>query len=79
MVAGCFVVKGRAARKMKVDVVRDGEVVHTGEIGTLKRFKDDVREVLEGYECGLTLNNYDKLVEGDILELYDLEQIARTL
>ncbi len=79
MVAGCFVVKGRAARKMKVDVVRDGEVVHTGEIGTLKRFKDDVREVLEGYECGLTLNNYDKLAEGDILELYDLEQIARTL
>ncbi len=79
MVAGCFVVKGKATRKMKVDVVRDGDVVHTGEIGTLKRFKDDVREVSEGYECGLTLNKYDKLMEGDILELYEIEQVARTL
>ncbi len=79
MVAGCFVVKGKASRKMKADVVREGEVVHTSEIGTLKRFKDDVREVAEGYECGLTLNNYDKLMEGDILELYELEQVARTL
>jgi len=79
MVAGCFVLKGKASRKMKVDVVREGEIVHTSEVGTLKRFKDDVREVAEGYECGLTLNNYDKLMEGDILELYELEQVARTL
>ncbi|MFP4472405.1 MAG: translation initiation factor IF-2 [Candidatus Omnitrophota bacterium] len=79
MVAGCFVTKGKVHRKDLVDVLRDGEIVHTGAISTLKRFKDDVREVAEGYECGLTLERYDDLQEGDLLDVYTEEEIARTL
>lgn len=78
IVAGCFVVKGRATRKSKVDVTRNGEVVFSGEIASLKRFKDDVKEVQEGYECGVTVAGFDAIEAGDILETYEVETIART-
>lgn len=79
IVAGCFVVKGKVNRKAKIDVIRNGETAHSGTISSLKRFKDDVREVSEGYECGISLQGYDKIQPGDILEAYEVETIARTL
>ncbi len=79
MVAGCFVTKGKVTRKAEIDVIRNGEVVHTGRIKALKRFKDDVREVNEGYECGISLENYSAIEAGDILETFEVETIARTL
>ena len=79
IVAGCQVLKGKVYRKSMVDVIRNGEVVYSGIISSLKRFKDDVREVNEGYECGVTLDNYDKIQAGDILEAFEVETIARTL
>ncbi|MCK5214761.1 MAG: translation initiation factor IF-2 [Candidatus Omnitrophica bacterium] len=79
IIAGCFVLKGKVTRKVKVDVVRNGEVVHTGQITTLKRFKDDVREVSEGFECGISVDKYTGYEAGDIFEAYEIETIARTL
>ena len=79
IVAGCFVQKGKVRRKDKADVVRNGEVVHSGSVSTLKRFKDDVKEVTEGTECGLTIHGFDAIQVGDIVEVYEVEQIARTL
>jgi translation initiation factor IF-2 len=79
LVAGCYVQKGRVLRNIKVDVLRNGEVVHTGTISTLKRFKDDVREVNEGFECGISVSGYDKVEVGDILDVYEVETIARSL
>jgi translation initiation factor IF-2 len=79
IVAGCYVTKGKVLRKAKVDVIRNGDIVHSGTISSLKRFKDDVREVNEGTECGITLDNYDKIQAGDILEAYEIEKVAQTL
>ena len=79
IVAGCFVLKGRAIRKSLVDIMRNGSVVFSGEIASLKRFKDDVREVQEGYECGVTIAGFDAIEAGDVLETYEVESIARTL
>jgi len=79
MVAGCFVQKGRIHRKAKVSIIRNGEEVFAGDMESLKRFKDDVREVKEGFECGITIKNYDKLQAGDIIEAYELERIERSL
>ncbi|MCX5711159.1 MAG: translation initiation factor IF-2, partial [Candidatus Omnitrophica bacterium] len=79
MVAGCFVTKGKVNRNCMVDVMRNGEMVFEGKLSSLKRFKDDVRDVAEGFECGLTVGGYDKLMEGDIIEAYDIEKIARKL
>lgn len=79
IVAGCFVAKGKVTRKVMVDVVRNGEVVFSGSLSSLKRFKDDVREVTEGFECGLTINGFDAIQVGDIIDAYELEKIARTL
>ena len=79
IVAGCFVLKGKILRKAMVDEMRDGQAVHTGTISSLKRFKDDVREVQEGYECGITIEGFDKIQAGDILEAFEIETIARTL
>jgi len=79
MVAGCFVTKGKVTRKAEIDVIRDGEVVHSGRIKALKRFKDDVREVNEGYECGISLENFAGVEAGDILETFEIETTARTL
>ncbi len=75
MVAGCYVTEGKVERKAKLRVVRDGIVVHEGDIASLKRFKDDAKEVAQGYECGITIEKYQDLKEGDIFEIFQMEQI----
>ena len=77
-IAGCYVLTGKLTRSARVRVVRNGSIVHEGGIGTLKRFADDVREVLTGYECGLHLDNFDDIHEGDIVEAYEIKEVART-
>jgi translation initiation factor IF-2 len=78
-VAGCMVLSGLVKRGSMVRVLRDNVVIHTGELDSLKRFKDDVREVKEGFECGLSLKNYNDINEGDQLEVFEVQEIARTL
>ena len=79
-VAGCYVTEGLARRSgAKVRVLRDNVVIHDGELDSLKRFKDDVREVKAGFECGLSLKNFDDLKVGDQLEVYEVVEVARTL
>ncbi|MFY9402310.1 MAG: translation initiation factor IF-2 [Candidatus Omnitrophota bacterium] len=78
-VAGCFVVKGKFNRTCLVILTRNGQEVFTGKLSSLKRFKDDVREVLEGFECGISLAGFDQLMEGDIIESYIVERIARKI
>jgi translation initiation factor IF-2 len=78
-VAGCYVTEGVIDRRARVRVVRDGVQAYEGEIGSLKRFKDDVREVREGFECGLNVQGYNDLKIGDRLESYRIESVARTL
>ena len=75
-IAGCYVVEGKVTNSSKVRVVRDGIVVHEGVIESLRRFKDDVKEVAQGFECGITLERFSDLKEGDIFEVYDMEEIA---
>ena len=79
IVAGCYVLKGKVQRKAHVELIRNGESIHTGTISTLKRFKDDVREVTEGMECGVSVSNFDKYEQGDILETFELQSIAQKL
>ncbi|HEY8418599.1 MAG TPA: translation initiation factor IF-2 [Limnochordales bacterium] len=76
-VAGCYVTEGKIVRGAQVRVIRDGTVVHEGPMSSLKRFKDDVREVTEGYECGIGLERFQDLKEGDILEAFRMEEVAR--
>jgi translation initiation factor IF-2 len=78
-VAGCMVTEGVIDRRHKVRLVRDGIQVYNGELASLKRFKDDVREVREGFECGLNLANFNDVKVGDIIECYRVEEVARTL
>jgi len=78
-VAGCFVTKGKINRSCSIDLLRNGEAVFEGKISSLKRFKDDVKEVLEGFECGISLIGFEDVREGDIIEAYDIEKIARKL
>jgi len=78
-IAGCMVLDGKITRNTKVRVVRDGIVVHSGELGSLKRFKDDVKEVSTGYECGLSIANFNDIRVGDIIEGYVQEEVKRTL
>ena len=78
-VAGCMVTEGEIHRRGKVRVIRDGIQVYEGELGSLKRFKDDVREVREGFECGLNVANFNDIKVGDIVESYRVEEVARTL
>ncbi|HZU82048.1 MAG TPA: translation initiation factor IF-2 [Polyangiaceae bacterium] len=78
-VAGCHVIEGKIVRSGKVRLVRDGVVVWDGKIGSLKRFKDDVREVVEGFECGISLDGYNDLKEKDVLECYEVEEIKQKL
>ncbi len=78
-VAGCRVLSGLVRRSAQVRVLRDNVVIHTGELDSLKRFKDDVREVQEGFECGLSLRSFQDLQEGDQLEVFEVKEIARTL
>jgi translation initiation factor IF-2 len=79
LIAGCFVTKGKDNRNCMVTVLRNGAVAFEGKISSLKRFKDDVREVGEGFECGIAIAGFDQLMEGDIIEAYDIEKIARKL
>ena len=76
-VAGCYVTDGRIARNAQVRVLRDDVVVHEGKIDSLKRFKDDVKEVAEGYECGIGLVNYNDIKEGDVFEAFTEEEVER--
>jgi len=78
-VAGCYVVDGLVKRTAQVRVLRDNVVIHTGEIESLKRFKDDAREVKAGFECGMSLKNFSDLKEGDQFEVLDVLEVARTL
>jgi len=78
-VAGCHVLDGLVKRGAMVRLLRDNVVVWTGELDTLKRFKDDVREVKAGFECGLSLRNYQDIQVGDQLEVFEVQEIARTL
>jgi translation initiation factor IF-2 len=78
-VAGCYVLDGLVKRSAQVRVLRDNVVVHTGEIDSLKRFKDDVREVKAGFECGMSLKNFSDLKEGDQFEVFEVLEVARTL
>ncbi|GAB3188880.1 translation initiation factor IF-2 [Hydrogenophaga aquatica] len=78
-VAGCMITHGRATRSAHFRLLRDNVVVYTGELDSLKREKDDVREVKEGFECGIKLKNYNDIKEGDVLELFEIKEIARTI
>jgi translation initiation factor IF-2 len=78
-VAGCMVLDGKVTRNTKIRVIRDGIVVYTGMLGSLKRFKDDVKEVSSGYECGLNIDNFNDIKVGDIIEGYELTEIKRKL
>jgi translation initiation factor IF-2 len=78
-VAGCMVLEGLVRRNALVRVLRDNVVVHTGEIDSLKRFKDDAREVKAGFECGMSIKNFNDLKVGDQFEIYEVQEVARTL
>jgi len=78
-VAGCYVVDGLVRRNAQVRVLRDNVVIHTGEIESLKRFKDDAREVKAGFECGMSLKNFSDIKEGDQFEVFEVLEVARTL
>jgi translation initiation factor IF-2 len=77
-VAGCYVRNGTITRGSRVRFLREGVVIWNGQIASLRRFKDDVREVASGFECGIGLENYQDLKQGDLIETYDLREIART-
>ena len=78
-IAGCMVTEGVVRRGARVRLLRDSVVVWTGELDSLKRFKDDVREVRDGFECGLTLKNHNDIKVGDQLEVFEVKEVARTL
>ena len=78
-IAGCMVTDGFVKRDSKVRVIRNNVVIHTSELSSLKRFKDDVKEVRMGFECGLMIKNFNEIMEGDQLECYDVVEVARTL
>ncbi|HVE48270.1 MAG TPA: translation initiation factor IF-2 [Casimicrobiaceae bacterium] len=78
-VAGCYVLEGAVRRGAKIRVLRDNVVIHDGELDSLKRFKDDVREVKAGFECGLSIRNWNEVQKGDQLEAYEVVEVARTL
>ena len=78
-VAGCYVQEGKITRNNKIRLIRDGIVIHEGEIASLKRFKDDVREVDAGYECGLNIANFNDIKVGDIIEAYKIIETKKKL
>ena len=79
VIAGSYVTDGLLRRGARVRLVRDGTVVYTGQIASLRRFNDDVREVQTGFECGVVLQNFQDVKEGDVLEAYDTRQVEREL
>jgi translation initiation factor IF-2 len=78
-IAGCMVTRGQIVRNARARVVRDGVIVYDGRIGSLRRFKDDVREVAEGFECGIGIENFNDVKEGDVIEAYEVREVARQL
>jgi translation initiation factor IF-2 len=78
-IAGCHVTQGKIVRTANIRLVRDGTIVYDGRIGSLKRFKDDAREVEEGFECGITIENFQDVKEGDVIEAYETRQVERQL
>jgi translation initiation factor IF-2 len=78
-IAGCYVMDGKITRNNKIRVIRDGIVVHSGELEALKRFKDDVKDVTKGYECGIKIKNYNDVMQGDIIESYEQVEVKRKL
>jgi len=78
-VAGCYVLDGMIKRGSKIRLLRSDVVVHSGELDSLKRFKDDAKEVLSGMECGLTIKNFTDVKAGDVVEAYEIEEVKRTL
>ena len=77
IIAGCYVQEGKMTRNAKLRLVRDGIVIHEGVVSSLKRFKDDAREVLTGFECGLGIENYNDIKEGDIIEAFEMQEVER--
>ncbi len=78
-IAGCMVLSGIVRRNSQIRLLRNNVVIHTGELASLKRFKDDAREVREGFECGLNLKNFDDIMEGDQIEAFEIQEVARSL
>ena len=78
-IAGAIVRDGRIKARSKVRVVRDGIVIYTGDLGSLKRFKGDVKEVVSGYDCGLSVQGYNDIREGDIIEAFEEVEVKKTL
>ena len=78
-VAGCFVIDGKITRNSRVRLIRDGVVIYTGELGSLKRFKDDVKEVAKGFECGLNIDKFNDIKVGDQIEAYEEVEVKQTL
>lgn len=76
-IAGCYVISGKVERNAGVRVIRENVVIHDGHLATLKRFKDDVKEVTKGFECGVQIENYNDIKEGDVIEVYIMEEIKR--
>ena len=78
-VAGCYVTDGKIMRNSKIRLIRDGIVIFTGELSSLRKVKDDVKEMTKGFECGLSINNYNDIQEGDIIEAYEEKEVQRTI
>jgi translation initiation factor IF-2 len=77
VIAGSYITDGKVTRQSQIRIVRDGVVIFEDKISSLKRFKDDVKEVAQGYECGIGLDKYDDIHLGDILEAFIMEEVAR--
>jgi translation initiation factor IF-2 len=78
-IGGCFVTEGKITRRSQLRLIRDSVVIYTGKVGSLRRFKDDASEVAQGYECGLSIEGYGDLREGDVIEAFEVETVAATL
>jgi translation initiation factor IF-2 len=79
LVAGCYVTRGKVKRNAQAHVIRDGIQVYTGKVSSLRRFKDDAREVASGFECGIGIDNYNDVRVGDTLEFFELKEVAKKL
>ena len=78
-IAGCYMLEGKVLRSAVVRLRRGDELIHTGRLSSLKRFKDDVKEVAQGFECGMSVDNFNDIQEGDVIEAYEIQKIAATL
>jgi len=79
VIAGCYVTQGTIVRDARARLVRDSVVVYEGRIGSLRRFKDDVREVAQGYECGIGIEHFQDIKEGDVIEAFEVREVARSI